>query len=257
MTPLIEARGLKKTYLSGDRLLTVIDGLDLAVSAGETVAIVGASGTGKSTLLHLLGGIDRPSAGEILFEGRRLETLSATALARYRNAAVGFVFQFHFLMPDFTALENVQMPLLLGGERRGPAARRAAELLADVGLADRGHHRPGELSGGEQQRVAIARAIARAPQVLLADEPTGNLDRATGEAVFGLLQRLNRERGLTLVVVTHNGELAHACGRTLTLEGGRFHPAPAARPRRAAAYPADARLILPGSVLLAPCSSST
>ena len=227
MPPLIEARGLTKTYMSGERQLTVIDGLDLSVSAGETVAIVGASGTGKSTLLHLLGGIDRPSAGEILFEGRRLDALSATALARYRNAAVGFVFQFHFLMPDFTALENVQMPLLLGGERGGPAARRAAELLADVGLADRGHHRPGELSGGEQQRVAIARAIARAPQLLLADEPTGNLDRATGEAIFSLLQRLNRERGLTLVVVTHNGELALACGRTLTLDSGRFVPAPA------------------------------
>jgi len=228
MPPLIEARGLKKTYMSGDRPLTVIDGLDLAVSSGETVAIVGASGTGKSTLLHLLGGIDRPSAGEIIFEGRRLDALSATALARYRNAAVGFVFQFHFLMPDFTALENVQMPLLLGGERSGPAARRAAELLADVGLADRGHHRPGELSGGEQQRVAIARAVGRAPQLLLADEPTGNLDRGTGEAVFSLLQRLNRERGLTMVVVTHNRELALACGRTLTLEGGRFVPAPAA-----------------------------
>jgi len=226
MPPLIEARGLKKSYMSGERLLTVIDGLDLTVSAGETVAIVGASGTGKSTLLHLLGGIDRPSAGEILFEGRRLDALSATALARYRNAAVGFVFQFHFLMPDFTALENVQMPLLLGGERSGPAARRAAELLADIGLADRGHHRPGELSGGEQQRVAIARAIARSPQLLLADEPTGNLDRGTGEAIFALLQRLNRERGLTMVVVTHNRELAIACGRTLTLEGGRFAPAP-------------------------------
>ena len=222
MPSLIEARGLKKTYMSGDKQLTVIDGLDLSVSAGETVAIVGPSGSGKSTLLHLLGGIDRPSAGEILFEGRRLDALSTTALARYRNAAVGFVFQFHFLMPDFTALENVQMPLLLGGERSGPAARRAAELLADVGLADRGHHRPGELSGGEQQRVAIARAIARSPQLLLADEPTGNLDRVTGEAIFSLLQRLNRERGLTMVVVTHNVELALSCGRILTLEGGRF-----------------------------------
>jgi len=203
----------------------VIDGLDLAVSSGETVAIVGASGAGKSTLLHLLGGIDRPSAGEILFEGRRLDALSAAALARYRNAAVGFVFQFHFLMPDFTALENVQMPLLLGGERRGAAARRAAELLADVGLADRGHHRPGELSGGEQQRVAIARAIARSPQLLLADEPTGNLDRGTGEAVFSLLQGLNRERGLTMIIVTHNEELARASGRALKLDGGRFAPA--------------------------------
>ena len=226
MKPLIEARGLCKSYMSGDRLLTVIDGLDLTVTAGETVAIVGASGAGKSTLLHLLGGIDRPSAGEILFEGTRLDALSATALARYRNAAVGFVFQFHFLMPDFTALENVQMPLLLGGERRSAAARRAAELLADVGLADRGHHRPGELSGGEQQRVAIARAIARSPQLLLADEPTGNLDHATGRTVFGLLQRLNRERGLTMIVVTHNEELAGATGRTLRLAGGQFPPAP-------------------------------
>jgi len=230
MPPIIAARGLRKTYMSGDKQLTVIDGLDLAVTAGETVAIVGASGTGKSTLLHLLGGIDRPSAGEILFEGKRLDALSATALARYRNAAVGFVFQFHFLMPDFTALENVQMPLLLGGERSGSATRRAAELLADVGLADRGHHRPGELSGGEQQRVAIARAIARAPQLLLADEPTGNLDRGTGDAIFSLLQRLNRERGLTMVVVTHNSELAFACGRTLRLEGGRFAPTPPSHP---------------------------
>jgi lipoprotein-releasing system ATP-binding protein len=227
--PLIEARGLVKSYRSGPRLLTVIDGLDLAVAAGETVAIVGASGAGKSTLLHLLGGIDRPSAGEILFEGRRLDALSATELARYRNAAVGFVFQFHFLMPDFTALENVQMPLLLGGERSASAARRAAELLADVGLAERRHHRPGELSGGEQQRVAIARAIARSPRLLLADEPTGNLDRKTGEAVFALLQGLNRERGLTMVMVTHNEELARAAGRTLNLESGRFAGAPAAR----------------------------
>ena len=218
--------------MSGDRQLTVIDGLDLACRAGETVAIVGASGTGKSTLLHLLGGIDRPSAGEILFEGRRLDALSATALARYRNAAVGFVFQFHFLMPDFTALENVQMPLLLGGERGGPAARRAAELLADVGLADRGHHRPGELSGGEQQRVAIARAIARAPQLLLADEPTGNLDRGTGEAIFALLQRLNRERGLT-----HGGGHPQrgtgACLRENPDPRGRaFRPAPRRGTRR-------------------------
>ena len=220
--PLIEARGLVKRYPSGGRTLTVIDGLDLAVAAGETVAIVGASGAGKSTLLHLLGGIDRPSAGEILFEGARLETFSTAKLAHYRNASVGFVFQFHFLMPDFTALENVQMPLLLAGERLATAARRAAELLGEVGLGDRGHHRPGELSGGEQQRVAIARAIARAPKLLLADEPTGNLDRTTGETVFALLQRLNRERGLTMVMVTHNAELAGASGRILTLEGGRF-----------------------------------
>jgi lipoprotein-releasing system ATP-binding protein len=227
--PLIEARGLVKRYPSGGRTLTVIDGLDLAVGAGETVAILGASGAGKSTLLHLLGGIDRPSAGEILFEGARLAALSAAALARYRNEAVGFVFQFHFLMPDFTALENVQMPLLLARERPGAAARRAAELLAEVGLAERGHHRPGQLSGGEQQRVAIARAIARSPRLLLADEPTGNLDGETGAAVFALLRRLNRERGLTTVMVTHNEGLARAAGRTLRLEGGRFAPLSASR----------------------------
>jgi lipoprotein-releasing system ATP-binding protein len=226
--PLIEARGLTKSYRSGDRTLTVIEGLDLSVDAGETVAIVGASGAGKSTLLHLLGGLDRPSAGEVRFEGARLDTLSTAALAHYRNASVGFVFQFHFLMPDFTAHENVRMPLLLAGQRPGPAARRADELLAEVGLAERGHHRPGELSGGEQQRVAIARAVAREPKLLLADEPTGNLDRTTGDAIFSLLLRLNRERGLTLLMVTHNAALAAACGRTLTLDCGRFaNPRPA------------------------------
>jgi lipoprotein-releasing system ATP-binding protein len=223
---LIEARRLAKSYPSGNRTLTVLEGLDLAVAGGETVAIVGASGVGKSTLLHLLGGVDRPTSGEILFEGTSLAALGSGALARYRNTAVGFVFQFHFLMPDFTALENVQMPLLIGGERRGAAARRAAELLADVGLAERVHHRPGELSGGEQQRVAIARAVARGPKLLLADEPTGNLDHETGLAIFQLLRRLNEQRGLTMIIVTHNEELALATGRTLRLDAGRFTPIP-------------------------------
>jgi lipoprotein-releasing system ATP-binding protein len=232
MAPLLEARGLRKTYPSGDRTLTVLAGVDLAVEAGETVAIVGTSGAGKSTLLHLLGGVDRPTAGEILFEGAPLVGLGPAALAAYRNASVGFVFQFHFLMPDFTALENVQMPLLLGGLRPGPAARRAAELLADVGLAERAGHRPGELSGGEQQRVAIARAVARSPKVLLADEPTGNLDRETGLAVFELLGRLNRERGLTMVMVTHNEELAAATDRRLRLESGSFVPSRPTEPAR-------------------------
>jgi lipoprotein-releasing system ATP-binding protein len=222
MGALLEARGLAKSYASGPRTLAVVAGVDLAVGAGETVAVVGPSGAGKSTLLHLLGGIDRPDAGEILFEGAPLSRRTPAQLARYRNTEVGFVFQSHFLMPDFTALENVGMPLLVGGVRPAPAARRAAELLALVGLAERAHHRPGELSGGEQQRVAIARAVARGPRLLLADEPTGNLDRETGLAVFELLLRLNREQGLTLVMVTHNEDLARALGRTLRIESGRI-----------------------------------
>ncbi len=222
MGALLEARGIAKTYPSGSRTLAVLAGVDLAIGAGETVAVVGPSGAGKSTLLHLLGGIDRPSAGEILFEGAPLSRRSPAALARYRNTEVGFVFQSHFLMPDFTALENVAMPLLVGGVRQGEASRRASALLAEVGLADREHHRPGELSGGEQQRVAIARAVARGPRLLLADEPTGNLDRDTGLAVFDVLARLNRERGLTLLMVTHNEELARTLGRTLRMENGRL-----------------------------------
>jgi lipoprotein-releasing system ATP-binding protein len=190
------------------------------------VSIVGASGVGKSTLLHLLGGVDRPSRGEVLYNGESLAKMSNGALARFRNAAVGFVFQFHFLMPDFTALENVMMPLLVGGERPSRASRRAEELLAEVGLADRRQHRPGELSGGEQQRVAIARAIAREARVLLADEPTGNLDRETGRSTFQVLEKLNREHGLTMVVVTHNEELASVAHRSLRLTEGRLRVIP-------------------------------
>ncbi len=224
MAVLLEAKNLSKSYTSGTRELNVLAGLDLRVEEGEMAAVVGASGAGKSTLLHILGGVDRPTSGEVLYRGSPLSRMSNGALARYRNREVGFVFQFHFLMPDFTALENVMMPLLIGGVGSRPARERAQELLGEVGLAERVHHRPGELSGGEQQRVAIARAAARNPRVILADEPTGNLDHETGAVTFAVLEKLNRERGVTMVLVTHNQELAGATGRCLRLIDGRMEP---------------------------------
>jgi lipoprotein-releasing system ATP-binding protein len=224
MTPLLEARSLSKVFRSGSKPLQVLDDLDITIAGGEMVAVVGASGVGKSTLLHLLGGVDRPTSGEILYRGEPLSAMNNGALAGFRNREVGFIFQFHFLMPDFTALENVMMPLLIRGVRSGKAMKRSRELLDGVGLAERGHHRPGELSGGEQQRVAIARAVAGEPQVVLADEPTGNLDIETGQATFAVLEKLHRERGLTMIVVTHNEGLAGAAGRTLRMEKGQLHP---------------------------------
>ena len=224
MAVLLEAKNLSKSYTSGTRELNVLAGLDLRVEEGEMAAVIGASGVGKSTLLHILGGVDRPTSGEVLYRGSPLSRMSNGALARYRNREVGFVFQFHFLMPDFTALENVMMPLLIGGVGSRPARERAQELLGEVGLAERVHHRPGELSGGEQQRVAIARAAARNPRVILADEPTGNLDHETGAVTFAVLEKLNRERGVTMVLVTHNQELAGATGRCLRLIDGRMEP---------------------------------
>jgi lipoprotein-releasing system ATP-binding protein len=224
MVALLEARDLSKSYIFGNRPLSVLAGLSLVIEEGEMVSIVGASGVGKSTLLHLLGGVDRPSSGEVLYRGEALSGIGNGKLARFRNREVGFVFQFHFLMPEFTALENVTMPLLIGGESPASARRRSKELLADVGLGERFGHRPGELSGGEQQRVAIARAVACTPRVLLADEPTGNLDRETGRSTFAILEKLNRERGLTMLVVTHNPELAEAAGRCFRLSDGRLTP---------------------------------
>jgi lipoprotein-releasing system ATP-binding protein len=224
--PVLEAQAVAKGYPSGGRRLEVLRDLDFSVGPGEVVAIVGASGVGKSTLLHLLGGIDRPDAGRILHQGRDLTSLDDLSLARFRNREVGFVFQFHYLLPEFTALENVMMPRRVRGERGEAVRRLARDLLAEMGIADRAHHRPGELSGGEQQRVAIARALAAEPGVVLADEPTGNLDAVTGEQVFEAFAARLRERRLTTILVTHNEGLAARAGRVFELRAGRLQPGP-------------------------------
>ena len=218
---LLRARGLTKAYASGRLRLEVLSDLDLEVVPGEAVAIVGQSGVGKSTLLHLLGGLDRPDSGTLEFRGREVSRQLGDALAEYRNRHVGFVFQLHHLLPEFTALENVVMPFRIG--RRTAGAQKAAEtLLRELGLGDRLRHRPAELSGGEQQRVAVARAVAAGPALVLADEPTGNLDPATGRQVFELLRRLQRERGFALVLATHSAMLAAGCDRVLRLVQGRL-----------------------------------
>jgi lipoprotein-releasing system ATP-binding protein len=221
---LIALRNLTKEYVDGPRVVRVLTGLDLEIAAGERVAIVGESGVGKSTLLHILGTLDRPTSGEVWFDGEDLATKSDHELAHFRNREVGFIFQFHHLLPDFTALENVMMPALISGASRDVACQRASELLNRVGLAERLEHKPGELSGGEQQRVAVARALIQEPRVVLADEPTGNLDPVTAAGVQDLLIELNAERRLTLVVVTHSGGLAAAMDRTLRLSAGRIAP---------------------------------
>jgi lipoprotein-releasing system ATP-binding protein len=221
----IEARGLVKEFVDGPRTVRVLTGIDLAIAPGETVAIVGESGVGKSTLLHLLGGLERPSGGSIRVADFDLGSRSDREVARFRNEKVGFVFQFHHLLPDFTALENVMMPCLINGATAADASERARSLLERVGLGERLTHRPGELSGGEQQRVAVARAVVRRPSVVLADEPTGNLDPHTGDEVEQLLLDLNREAGITCVVVTHNDRLAAAMDRTLRLVAGRLEAA--------------------------------
>ena len=221
--PVLEARGLGRAYPTADGELVVLDGLDLRVDAGEMVAIVGESGTGKSTLLHLLGALDRPSAGAVHFRGESVFDKSDEALAAFRNRALGFVFQFHHLLPEFTAVENVEIPALIGGRSMDEARGRAAELLTRLGLADRLEHRPSQLSGGEQQRVAVARALMNAPGLVLLDEPTGNLDVRTAERLHGELRRLSREGDQAFVVVTHNPALAALADRVLRLDGGRLH----------------------------------
>jgi lipoprotein-releasing system ATP-binding protein len=223
--PLIRARGLVKGYRTAAGEVSVLRGVDLDVAAGEMVAITGASGVGKSTLLHVLGTLDRPDAGSLEVAGEDVLAFDGKRQCAFRNRTLGFVFQFHHLLPEFSALENVSMPLLIGRRPAEEARRRAQELLAEVGLAARGHHRPGALSGGEQQRVAVARALAASPRALLADEPTGDLDRATGQRLHETLRSLVGARGLTVVVVTHNEELARGCDRVLKLEGGRLLPA--------------------------------
>ncbi len=218
--PAIRAVGLTKKFRSGDSELVVFAGLDLDVEQGEQLALVGESGAGKSTLLHLLGGLDRPSEGTVFFGSRELTALSDAELASFRNRQLGFVWQGHYLLPEFTALENVMMPLLIRGMAQAEAARLAETRLAEVGLATRASHRIGELSGGEQQRVALARALAGDPKVLLADEPTGNLDFRTGEMIIALLGDLHRSHHLTSICVTHNLSFARRCDRVLKLEGG-------------------------------------
>jgi lipoprotein-releasing system ATP-binding protein len=221
-TPLIVASGLVKGYRTPAGHVPVLQGLDLEVAAGEMLAITGASGVGKSTLLHVLGTLDRPDTGGVRVQGEDVLSLDEGRLRAFRNRTLGFVFQFHHLLPEFTALENVMMPLLIARRPEAESAARARELLRELGLEDREEHRPGALSGGEQQRVAVARALVQSPRALLADEPTGNLDRDTGARLHDLLRRLNQERGITVVVVTHNEALAASCDRTLRLESGRL-----------------------------------
>jgi len=218
--PLVSAGNLRKAYRSGAAELVVLAGLTLDVAPGEMVAIIGPSGSGKSTLLHLLAALDTANDGTIYFCGRSLDAMPDLERAEYRNRSVGFVWQRHHLLPDFTAAENVAMPLLLNGTPRADALSRAAESLEEVGLRERAGHRAGELSGGEQQRAAIARALVTGPKLLLADEPTGDLDEGNAETVFALLQKLHRERGLTTVLATHNLGLARRCHRVLALEHG-------------------------------------
>jgi lipoprotein-releasing system ATP-binding protein len=219
--PLLRVEALRKTYLLGGRRLEVLRGVDLDIAEGEMVALTGPSGAGKSTFLHLVGTLDWPTSGHVRFAGRDLSTLDEEELARFRNETVGFVFQSHHLLPEFTALENVMMPALVRRVARGEARRRAEASLERVGLSERLQHRPGELSGGEQQRVAIARALVLEPRLLLADEPTGNLDPQTAEGIHALLHELNRGLGVTAVVVTHNERLAGSLPRRVRLVAGQ------------------------------------
>ena len=218
----LEASGIRKQYTVGGTELMVLRDLALTVDAGEMVAIVGASGVGKSTLLHILGGLDRASEGRVSVGGAEITTLADADLVAFRNRQVGFVFQFHHLLPEFTALENAEMPLRIARAPMDEGRLRATELLTRVGLAGRLTHRPGMLSGGEQQRVAVARALVMRPAILLADEPTGDLDEQTADALHALLKEMHAAYGLTSVIATHNPRLAAACDRVLRLEGGRL-----------------------------------
>jgi len=224
---LLACNHLTKDYRDGEQQLRVLDGVNISIHKGEMLAIIGTSGSGKSTLLHLLGGLDRPSAGDVRFAGKDISTWSANALADWRNEALGFVYQFHHLLPEFDALENVSMPLLIAGKRKKdnkPAQikQKALDMLALVGLSHRVHHRPAELSGGERQRVAIARALVNDPALVLADEPTGNLDDETAQSIYELMRDLNQRLGTAFLIVTHDQSLAARLHRSLRLQQGRL-----------------------------------
>ncbi len=218
----MEARELHKSFTLGPVTIKVLKGLDLGVASGEMVAVVGASGVGKSTLLHILGSLDKPTSGEVLFKGESIIGIENSRLAGFRNRNIGFVFQFHHLLHEFTALENVMMPALISGETKEQAMKKATQILEAVGLGQRLTHKPTELSGGEQQRVAVARALVNQPSLLLADEPTGNLDIDTGASVHRLLIELNSRLGVAMVIATHNPELANICHRVLRLVNGKL-----------------------------------
>ncbi|MBI5903230.1 MAG: ABC transporter ATP-binding protein [Deltaproteobacteria bacterium] len=219
---LITIKGLCKTYGNAKKKVEVLKGIDLNISEGDTVSIVGASGVGKSTLLSIMGALDRPTSGEVLYRGEAIFRYDSRRIAAFRNRFIGFVFQFHHLLPEFTALENVMLPALIGGADKAEALKRAKKLLEEVGLGKRLDHKPGELSGGEQQRCAIVRALVQGPAVLLADEPTGNLDTRTGEEVFELIMGLKKSMNTTMIIVTHNEKLASRLSRRLRMVDGRI-----------------------------------
>ena len=222
MSHLLEVADLTKSFGTSAGKVDVLNGINLEVAAGETIALVGASGAGKSTLLHILGTLDRPTSGRVLFNGEDVFRQNDTALASFRNRLIGFVFQFHHLLPEFSALENTMMPALISGMKKAEAEGIAVELLKDVGLSHRLTHRPGELSGGEQQRVAIARALVLSPRLLLADEPTGNLDMKLSDEIHDLLAEIHRNKGVTLIIVTHNERLAVRMKKIIRMVDGRI-----------------------------------
>jgi len=220
----LEGIDIHKSFQTGAETLHVLKGVDIGIKRSEIVSVVGASGVGKSTLLHILGALDRPTKGKVRLDSTDVFALSDKKLAHFRNKTVGFVFQFHHLLPEFSALENVMMPRLISGEEMSSIKEKAEHLLSEVGLADRAHHKPGELSGGEQQRVAVARALINEPQIVIADEPSGNLDRATGEELHNLISELNQKKGHIFIIATHNQLLAQRAHRIITLVEGKAMP---------------------------------